>query len=334
MKIKQKDALILALTDQNKHFMQLNKDKSLQERAMLQERVKDLEQRCMDKENELRLLARRLQLEAKAYKSNLNLEQQKYREMLMKMEISDFLTDNNKKSTRSTPKSKSPSNRLMSKSASNLSQLNGDHKDHLSSTTIISTTTTTLPPCSDSMKKNQEILLKNNSPSVMNNDKINEEDEEDEEEQQQRVDDYYDEEENNDDEIDLTKNCIDKSDKLLKTSSTASQDDADSAIKLKNSMHRVRQQQKTASTLVTKVNNNKKLTPLHPQQKQDAKSNNNNINKHEKKSKSSDSEFSDDDFHFFTDHNGTKMVMISPITVRESDDCIGLYMSPFSWKYA
>uniref|UniRef100_A0A336LKR4 CSON010102 protein n=1 Tax=Culicoides sonorensis TaxID=179676 RepID=A0A336LKR4_CULSO len=85
-KVKQKDAILLSLSDQNKHLMQLNKDRNLEERERLTERVKDLEQRLHDKDNDVKLLARRLQLEIKGFKTQLQHENQKYRECYGKLE--------------------------------------------------------------------------------------------------------------------------------------------------------------------------------------------------------------------------------------------------------
>lgn len=85
-KVKQKDAILLNLSDQNKHLMQLNKDRNLEERERLTERVKDLEQRLIDKDNDAKLLARRLQLELKGFKTQLQQENQKYRECYGKLE--------------------------------------------------------------------------------------------------------------------------------------------------------------------------------------------------------------------------------------------------------
>lgn len=81
IKIKQKDAYILATTDQNKHLLQLNKDKNLEDREKLADRVRDLEHRLLDKDNDIKLLARRLQLESKTFKANLQNEHMKYREV-------------------------------------------------------------------------------------------------------------------------------------------------------------------------------------------------------------------------------------------------------------
>lgn len=85
-KIKQKDQVILTITDQNKHLTQLNKDKTLEEREKLTDRVKELEQKLVDKDNDLKLLARRLQIETKTYKNQLHAEQQKYRDLVSKLE--------------------------------------------------------------------------------------------------------------------------------------------------------------------------------------------------------------------------------------------------------
>ncbi|XP_063698062.1 lebercilin-like protein [Culicoides brevitarsis] len=85
-KIKQKDAILLSISDQNKHLMQLNKDRNLEERERLTERVKDLEQRLIEKDTDAKLLARRLQLELKGFKTQLQQENQKYRECYGKLE--------------------------------------------------------------------------------------------------------------------------------------------------------------------------------------------------------------------------------------------------------
>jgi Ciliary protein causing Leber congenital amaurosis disease len=322
-KVKQKDLILLSITDQNKQLLQLNKDKNLQERSVLQERVKDLEQRLLDKENEMKLLVRRLQLEAKAFKSNLNMEQQKYRELLMKIEMSDFLLRNEKKSPKPAQKSiirnKSPANRLNSKSATNLtataiatttsssSNVNGADREHHSLMAA-----PILPPC-DNSKKSEE-GIKTNSPCVNSNVKL-----------MPNLKAYDDDDV---EEIDLTHNNVDKSNKLLSINKNATKDDNDDlVISVKNGMHRARQQHTNPKANNAKSSSNKKLSPLHLQKQE-------NVKKHEKKS-SDESEFSDDDdFHFFSDHNGTKMVMISPVAVKESETIFGLYMSPFSWKYA
>lgn len=85
-KIKQKDNVIIGLSDQNKHLMQLNKDRNLEERERLTERVKDLEQLLMDKDDDQRMLTRRLHLEMKSFKTQLGQEAQKYRECYGKLE--------------------------------------------------------------------------------------------------------------------------------------------------------------------------------------------------------------------------------------------------------
>lgn len=297
-KIKQKDTIILTLTDQNKHLLLLNKDKNLLERANLQERVKELEMRVADKESEIKLLARRLQLEAKSYKSNLHMEQQKYRDLLMKIEMSDFLlnrqenSNGNKKSMKPIVKTTcnlSPSNRFTSKSATNLSstvsEVTSDHQLHVPSTI--------LPPCGDAVEHNgnggvKKVAesIKNNSPCVNNNVKP------------------MPDESRDDDEINLTKNCIDRSEKLLHIDEKGTVDD-DATITVKNGMNRARRLQQQHLKVAAA-----KLAPINAQ------------NGNEKKS--SDSEFSEDDLHFFSNHNGTRMVIVSPIAVRESNS--GIYI--------
>lgn len=85
-KLKQKDSLILAISDQNKHLSQLNKDRNLEEREKLSERLKDVESRLMDKDNDVKLLSRRLQLELKSFKVQQHQENQKYRDCYAKLE--------------------------------------------------------------------------------------------------------------------------------------------------------------------------------------------------------------------------------------------------------
>uniref|UniRef100_A0A182IKC9 Uncharacterized protein n=1 Tax=Anopheles atroparvus TaxID=41427 RepID=A0A182IKC9_ANOAO len=85
-KLKAKDAHILTITDQNKHLVQLNKDKHLEERERLADRVRYLENRMMEKDNDAKLLARRLQLETKNFKAQLQQEVLKQREMAQKLE--------------------------------------------------------------------------------------------------------------------------------------------------------------------------------------------------------------------------------------------------------
>ncbi|XP_058829959.1 lebercilin isoform X2 [Topomyia yanbarensis] len=85
-KLKHKDAHILTITDQNKHLIQLNKDKHLEERERLAERVRDLETRLIEKDNDAKLLARRLQLETKNFKGQLQQEVLKQREISQKLE--------------------------------------------------------------------------------------------------------------------------------------------------------------------------------------------------------------------------------------------------------
>ncbi|XP_058053382.1 lebercilin-like protein [Anopheles bellator] len=85
-KLKAKDAHILTITDQNKHLVQLNKDKHLEERERLADRVRYLENRLMEKDNDTKLIARRLQLETKNFKAQLQQEVLKQREMAQKLE--------------------------------------------------------------------------------------------------------------------------------------------------------------------------------------------------------------------------------------------------------
>ncbi|EDW79404.1 uncharacterized protein Dwil_GK20432 [Drosophila willistoni] len=86
MKLKQKEALILSLSDQNKHYSQLNKDKNLDERQKLQEKLRSLEQRLQDKDNDMKLMARKVQLETKNFRQQLLNEQKKGKEVMLKLE--------------------------------------------------------------------------------------------------------------------------------------------------------------------------------------------------------------------------------------------------------
>lgn len=169
-KIKQKDTVILGLSDQNKHLLALSREKNLEEREKLQDRVKDLESRLMEKDSDLKLLARRLQLEAKAHRSNLQIEQSKYRELLAKIELAEYLQPDEKRLPKTNfrqpqiPRFKSPSRHpLTSKSASSI--------QHHEKVALI------LPPC-----EGQETIVKkeneSNSPKIktkiqINSDKLN-----------------------------------------------------------------------------------------------------------------------------------------------------------------
>lgn len=332
-KVKQKDNVILTMSDQNKQLLSLNKDKSLLERANLQDRVKDLELRLTDKENELKLLARRLQLETKSFRSNLQIEQQKYRDLLMKIEMSDFLLSRDNKKSQHSMKTtaklvRNPSpNRLTSKSATTLSTVNGSSSASDQQSLRVPSPTTILPPCetvdnnSNIVKKPTTESIKQNSPCVNGNVKLMPE--------MNGTDHHH-------NEINLTKNCIDRSEKMpaiLNVINNDGGDEEDDIIAVKNGMNRARRLQQQQQHLQQKSTVAAKLAPINAQQQQTNNSNNANSKNGGDKKSSDDSEFSDDDdLHFFSNHNGTKMVMISPIAVRESDSAIDLYMSPFSWK--
>ncbi|EDV97784.1 GH17057 [Drosophila grimshawi] len=85
-KLKQKEAQILSLSDQNKHFSQLIKDKNLDERQKLQDKLRQLEQRLQDKDNDMKLMARKVQLESKNFRQQLLNEQKKSKEVMLKLE--------------------------------------------------------------------------------------------------------------------------------------------------------------------------------------------------------------------------------------------------------
>lgn len=291
-KIKQKDTIILTVTDQNKHLLQLNKDKNLEEREKLAERVNDLEHRLLDKDNDMKLLARRLQLETKAFKSNINMEQQKYRDLLSKIELSDFMIKRNDLGDKKSPKQQRPIQRvktpprLLSKSATNLT--NGDEKE----SPLI------LPPCEGSEIKKIEEAVKNNSPKIAINTNVK-----------------LLASTKPEDELDLSKDRIVNSEKPRHLNAVVDPDDGDEiTVTIRNGMNRARALQKSTKIPATK------LSPLHP--------------KKETKQSSDDSELSDDDFTLYSEHNGTKMVGLSPIVIRESEKVLGLYMSPFLWQFA
>ncbi|KAL9907500.1 uncharacterized protein ACN427_003629 isoform 1-T3 [Glossina fuscipes fuscipes] len=87
-KLKQKESLILSLSDQNKYYIQLNKDKNLEDRQRLTEKLQALETRLQEKENDIKMMARKFQLEAKQFKQHLQMEQRKTKEVMMKLEKS------------------------------------------------------------------------------------------------------------------------------------------------------------------------------------------------------------------------------------------------------
>ncbi|EDV52005.2 lebercilin [Drosophila erecta] len=86
LKLKQKESIILSLSDENKRYNQLNKDKNLDERQKLQEKLKSLEQRLEEKDNDMKLLARKVQLESKNVRQQLLNEQRKGKEVMLKLE--------------------------------------------------------------------------------------------------------------------------------------------------------------------------------------------------------------------------------------------------------
>ncbi|XP_065359216.1 GATOR2 complex protein WDR24 [Calliphora vicina] len=85
-KLKQKEAVILSLSDQNKYYIQLNKDKNLEDRQRLTEKLQMLETRLQEKDNDIKMMARKMQLENKQSKQQLQMEQKKNKDILMKLE--------------------------------------------------------------------------------------------------------------------------------------------------------------------------------------------------------------------------------------------------------
>ncbi|KAL7732296.1 hypothetical protein ACLKA6_018522 [Drosophila palustris] len=85
-KLKAKEAQILTLSDQNRHFSQLIRDKNLDERQKLQDKLKSLEQRLQEKDNDMKLMSRKVQLESKNFRQQLLNEQKKTKEVMLKLE--------------------------------------------------------------------------------------------------------------------------------------------------------------------------------------------------------------------------------------------------------
>lgn len=85
-KLKQKDSQILAFSDQNKYLSQLNKDKNLEDRQKLTDQVQKMEIKLQEKDNELKLLARKLQLETKSFKIQVQMEHKRYKDAMAKLE--------------------------------------------------------------------------------------------------------------------------------------------------------------------------------------------------------------------------------------------------------
>lgn len=285
--IKQKDTIILTITDQNKHLLQLNRDKNLEERERLAERVKDLEQRLLDKDTDMRMLARRLQLESKSFKTNLNMEQQKYRELFSKLEAAHFELNRTELSEKRVNRlGKSPLNKMKgSKSTNSIIHDIADSPNHESSLTPV------LPPFFDNFELHNK---KHNESTVKVNAKVK----------------LFQDEKATDDEeleIDLTRNKVDKSDKALTNGNGSVENADDISSVIKNGMNRARHHHQQQSSLkpsnIPKPNN--KLTPMQLG------------SAYKKITSSDDSEFSDDGYHFINDHahtaqqlmDGDKMVM-------------------------
>lgn len=85
-KLKQRDAQILAYSDQNKYLSQLNKDKNLEDRQKLTDQVQKMEIKLQEKDNEMKLLARKLQLETKSFKIQVQMEHKRYKDAMAKLE--------------------------------------------------------------------------------------------------------------------------------------------------------------------------------------------------------------------------------------------------------
>lgn len=302
-KIKQKDIIILTVTDQNKHLLQLNKDKNLEEREKLADRVRDLEQRLFDKDNDMKLLARRLQLETKAFKTNLYMEQQKYRDLVSKIELSEYMLQRTDINDKKLPKplrqqvqrGKSPTR--VSKSTTSIA--NDTRNDGIISYDK-EQTPLVLPPCEgpEKEKKKPEESMKANTPRSSVNTNVKLATVIDKDEATPKI---------------MPKNRSDRNEALFKNGHSSHDGEDEIVVSVRNGMTRARLPQKSNK-------NSAKLTPLHPKQ--------------DSKPSSDDSEFSDSDIQLFSEHNGTKMVTMSPVVVRESKNVLGVYLGPFSWKFA
>jgi len=78
-RLQQRETLVTSLSDQNKFFNQLNKDKNLKERQLLTEENEALKAQLREKEAELKNLQKKNELEVKNLKFQLQNEQRKAR---------------------------------------------------------------------------------------------------------------------------------------------------------------------------------------------------------------------------------------------------------------
>ncbi|XP_043276614.1 lebercilin [Venturia canescens] len=102
--LKEKETEIYSLQVQNKHLTQLSKDRHLEEREKLQMRVSDLNFRIEQQQETIQTLNRKLALESKSLKHQLNAEVAKHRETqkhlnetLEKLKNLEDLLDNREK---------------------------------------------------------------------------------------------------------------------------------------------------------------------------------------------------------------------------------------------
>lgn len=79
--VKIKDEELNNVRDQNKHLLNLCKNKSLEDREKLSRKVEDLEDIVKQRDNTISTLNRKLALEAKNYKFKLSTEMSKYRSL-------------------------------------------------------------------------------------------------------------------------------------------------------------------------------------------------------------------------------------------------------------
>lgn len=62
--------------------------RNLEDRQRLTEKLQALDTRLQEKENDMKMMARKFQLEAKQFKQHLQMEQRKTKEVMMKLEKS------------------------------------------------------------------------------------------------------------------------------------------------------------------------------------------------------------------------------------------------------
>ncbi|KAK2587479.1 hypothetical protein KPH14_003183 [Odynerus spinipes] len=99
--LKEKENELYSLQTQNKHLLQLSKDRNLGEREKLQMQVSDLNNKVMQQQESIQLLQRKLALDSKSLKHQLHVEVSKHKqtqknllEALEKVKDLEHLVDN------------------------------------------------------------------------------------------------------------------------------------------------------------------------------------------------------------------------------------------------